>query len=185
MNIQEITKAFNAARMEKKARENAIRDKIEKRELQTERLKKRLEKIEHEARPYWITDIILPITAELEAKHPDMVFEVFGPFGLSCTTSIHAYDRAKYERAQRMHEESKCVTDGYAASDVERGAFRHMISFRPKHDDDDLYVGILDRSKTVHDYAPDTLGAINELQYGTIPIESFEQVETLLFASKE
>lgn len=69
-----------------------IREKIQVREKQIERLKKKMEKREkayyEKDFPNWIETIVKPLMHDLE-KHTGLHGEIYGPFGICCKTSIY------------------------------------------------------------------------------------------------
>lgn len=77
-----------------------IREKIQEREKQIERLKKKLEKRKNSYYEKdfsgWIETIVKPLMRDLE-KHTGLHGEIYGPFGLCCKTTI--YLREDMERS--------------------------------------------------------------------------------------
>jgi hypothetical protein len=181
--IEELTFEYNVAHSTRDRARNELRDKIERHEQQIERLNKRLSRVDKQSVPFWGDAIILPIMDELTARHPDLIFDHFGPFGLGCTMSIHAYDRAEKIAAQTAIEASAYNTpERNAAHDADRSSFRHSISFRPSHGDNGLYVEIVDFAHPSHEFPKGSIGDMSDLGYDNVPIESFEQIEAALFA---
>jgi hypothetical protein len=183
MDIRETTQKYNAEYNNHLAIEEAMREKITKLRSQIERVEKR---IAYLSAPSWVDAIIQPIVDELAAKHPHLLFEKFGPHGLGSTVGVHASDRAKMERAL---EDERVSTDGeqcMTAREAQVNATLYTISFRPTHPKPkEIVVEIVDYSHVDKEYPKGSLGAINGLGYGTIPIENFEQIEAILFSDKE
>lgn len=152
---QIVDLAANAAQYVDAQREATIKratwhTRIEQREKQLARLK--AHPPEHVS---WLDMLIEPIKAGLESHYPDCYFEVYGPFGMSATTSIHGVRR---------------LPDGSGSG----AEFIGSLTFRPA----DLghgAISLVDYSLKVRDYAPGTIGEMNGLNYGVKPLpETFE-----------
>jgi len=76
MNIVELTKLW-------KEKE----DKIKKKKESIERLQKQLKKLE--SKNHWIDTILKPIAQEMSTLLELPTWDILGPFGLNCDTSIH------------------------------------------------------------------------------------------------
>ncbi len=114
------------------------KDRIEK---QIERLNRKLKRLESKY-PYWIEEIVKPIAEKLVKKMSDRYYDILGPFGLTCETSIHFYKKSDKENVK-------------------------SITFRPGNLDNGE-IKIVDNTVNTHRYKCGTIGEINRMNYSTI-----------------
>lgn len=154
----DILERFNEQERELKARRAAIDTKIEEAQNRIQRLEKRREKLHS---PGWVKGIVEPIAAAL-AVRTGLSWEIYGPFGLSCETSIYLRE-----------DMSKSICDQPTRS----------ITLEPHHDGEDFVVRYRTGERS-GEYAPGTLGHINGLDYLTSPLpDTIEEIEKLLVES--
>lgn len=140
---------------------------IRKRDSLRERiieLKSRIEKLDkQEARmpyPHYISYLLKPIGKELLKDLPGYTFDIYGPFGMRHTTSIHFI---KYSKSKK---EGKRVIDE-----------RFSLTFFPGgFNDHKIYVWNGKRTREIKN----TLGDLNNFTMESVPVESFEQLRILL-----
>ena len=153
MKVKEITQnyveKYNACEQKRGEYENKIK-----------RLKIKLEKLGYVS---WINEIIKPIAKLLNEKMPDRYFDILGPFGLSCETSIHFYKNGIEEK--ELFTGDNCKSIHFRPSNLDNGEIR-----------------IVDYTKNTNKYAPGTIGEMNRFNYSTIPVpetidELFEWVK--------
>ncbi len=87
MEYAEILQKYKTKKNAHEAKEKLLDEKIEKAEERLAKLKTQLQK---HNRKYinWVDGIVIPLAKELSKKF-NMDYEIFGPFGLCCETSIY------------------------------------------------------------------------------------------------
>lgn len=142
--------------LKQRQKENEIRTKIEQREKQIERLKKKLDKL-----PFWQDALIKPIAEELIKQYTDRYYEILGPFGLSSETSIHFYRIGVDEK--HKFDGDNCISITFRPGNLEKGELR-----------------LVDHKKNTGEFREGTLGALNGMNYPTIPLSPDTTIEELL-----
>jgi len=149
MKIQTIIKRY----VEKDHACDTERTKINKRIMQRENQIKRLNtKLERLGDVSWIDEIIEPIAKEMVKLMPDRYYDILGPFGITCTTTIHLYKNGTTDK--NRFKRGNCKS----------------ISFRPK----DLSQGeivIVDYTHDTKEFGQGTTGEMNGMNYPTIPMK--------------
>lgn len=112
-----------------------------------------------EDRPCWVDALVHPIRDALGEQFPDWTFEVSGPFGIGCNVHLSA---------QRSDEEAPA---GY-------------LLFRPG-DLDEGEVLVVRYWEDTGEYAPGSLGRMNDLHHPTMPLPSSFDELVALFLRKE
>ena len=161
--IKDIIAMYQVKYADQEGRRKVIRDKIEKKQNQIEKitaqidgLENRLYKIAHVS---WIDEIIEPIAKAMTEQLPDRHYEVLGPFGLCARVSIHFY------------------RDEITGQSRWKGDNTLSITFDPA----DLNAGdiqIVDYETNTGRFAKGTLGEVNGMNYPTIPMP--ETIEGLI-----
>lgn len=100
------------------------------------------------AQPSWLDICIRPIAEEM-ARILDAEVDVLGPFGIGAEVGIHVYPKGTPERD---HFKVKCLGS---------------LAIRPM---DFPMLGLVDYSINTGDFAPNTLGSMNGLNYPVVPI---------------
>lgn len=111
MTIKNIIKNF----VDKFTVYNAEYDRIEK---QIKRLKRKLNKLKY---PSWVDEVVEPIAKEMLKKMPTIphrYYEILGPFGLTCETSIHFY---KITLGQYEDKLATCKSISFRPTDLDNG----------------------------------------------------------------
>ena len=134
---------------------------IERLENQIERLKKKIAK----HRAFWGDYLIKPIAEELLPLLPDYDrFELLGPFGLSCEYSIHFYRRGvtePYKHTEEIDHNIKSLT--FVPGNLDKG---------------EIY--LRDYSVYSGQFSKGTLGEINNMNYGCLPVPEDNTIQWLL-----
>lgn len=129
------------------------RNKIDNRIEQREKQIKRLEKKQHSlSLPSWIEEILEPIAKAMIRKMPDRYYDILGPFGMCCTTSIHFYK------------------SGVGSKQLFDGDNCRSITFRPKNLDVGEVV-LVDYNQDTGRYAKGTMGEVNGMNHPELPIK--------------
>jgi hypothetical protein len=130
---------------------------IERLENQIERLRKKIAK----HRAFWGDYLVKPIAEELLPLLPDYDrFERFGPFGLTCEYSIHFY-RIGSQNPYKCDKDIKSLT--FVPGNFDEGEI-YLRDFS-------VYSGQFNKG---------TLGEINGMNYGCLPIPKENTVQWLL-----
>lgn len=120
-----------------------IQDRIELREKQIKRLKKRREKIKL---PHWVHEIVEPLAQQIAERFPESEYGVGGPYGIGATVRITILEGVK----------SLLVLDIRPGQLSSGGIDKPFVA--------------VDYSNVVNDFPPNSLGRINALQYAEVPI---------------
>lgn len=140
---------------------------IRKRDSLRERiidLKSRIEKLEKQEMrmpyPHYISFLLKPIAKELLKDFSGYTSEIYGPFGMRNTTSIHF---VKYSKSKK---DGKRIIDD-----------RFSLTFSPSsYNDHKIYVWNGKRTGEIKNYSED----LNNFTMESVPVESFEQLKTIL-----
>jgi len=118
-------------------------EKIEAMRLKIERLKARYNKRDDKHR--WIKWIAEPLARELCMRLGRKHWEVLGPFGLSCSTSIWLYDTKEDREALKLDS----------------------LTFRPdlRNEDNPFGIRVVDYTVNTKQYPDNTLGAVNGMNH--------------------
>ena len=87
MEIREIVEQYQAHDREWEQREKELEAKIKQREKSLTNTKKKLDK-HWEKCPHWVDGILEPLAQAMLPHFPGRHYQILGPFGLSCETSI-------------------------------------------------------------------------------------------------
>ncbi len=129
--------------------QSKIESRIAQRKKQIERLEKKLHNVEH---PSWINEIVEPVAKAMIRKMPDRYYDILGPFGMCCTTSIHFYKSGV--GSKQLFEGNNCKS----------------ITFRPKNLDVGEIV-LVDYNQDTGRYAKGTMGEVNGMNHPELPIK--------------
>lgn len=135
-------------------RQDKLRNEVQDCKQIVNDLEKKEERLKY---PHFIEGIIEPIGKEI-SKRKGLTFQVLGPFGLGCETSIH-FTKKNFKGKRKKH----FVCD-------------YSLTFRPVENYDEnnkfkkQFVELVDYSKNTNEYKQDTLGDLNGFNYKTIPL---------------
>lgn len=133
-----------------------IKARIEQREKQIERLKKKLDKL-----PGWTDALLKPIAEELIKQFPDRYYDILGPFGLSSETAIHFYRIGVDEK--HKFDGDNCISITFRPGNLENGELR-----------------LVDHKTNTGEFREGTLGEMNGMNHPTIPLSPDTTIEELL-----
>jgi len=125
---------------------NQIRTKVEKKEVSIERLKKQLDKLNQ--KDSWIKVVLKPIAEELLKILNLPVYDILGPFGLDCVTSIH-FAKDDKDRSDNSKIKSISFVPG------------EYLPFK-------LYVK--DYNTQTHKYPQDSIGQVNDMNHPNVEV---------------
>lgn len=98
MDYKEILENYRVKKTAHEEKEKFLDEKIERTKKRLKKLEAQLEK--HDSKYIgWVDGIVVPLAEEL-AKKFNMTYEIFGPFGLCCETSIYLKE-----------DKNKCITE--------------------------------------------------------------------------
>jgi len=143
MDLNEIHSAFVADMTET----NRIRDRIEMRRKQIERLEKKLHK-----QPFWRDSSVKHIAEALEERYPDRYADVLGPFGLGSEVSIHLYKKGVSK--DKRTEGNNCISITFRPGDLDKGELL-----------------IKDYRQNTGRFAGGTVGEVNGFNFPSIPFD--------------
>lgn len=110
--------------------------------------------------PHFIENLLKPIAEDLQQFFPNRYYEILGPFGLGCETSIHFYkNKAKKAKDNKEY---------HAMWDADKN-FCKSVTFRPL----ELKKGelvIVNYKKNTGEFKKGTIGEINGLNHPTLPM---------------
>lgn len=164
-----IIEEYNRRVRERKAECEAIDQKIEQAERSIENAKKCIERLEKKRDEIffsegWVGGIVDPLAQELAAR-TGLCYEIYGPFGLRCETSIYLRE-----------DMSKRITEQETRS----------IYLVPVHDEDGNYVIHYETGETKDGYQKGSIGYLNGMHRKTAPLpDTIEEIEALLVVSGE
>ena len=161
MELQEIINDYNNTRNKLMVEKATIEEKIAK-------LKQKLEKNE-EKRPYIVQDVLRPLAKRIMARCGFKCFEIYGPFGISCETSVYFANDGKMDNIDICHVETWSLTLQWAFDKV--GNLHHL----------EYWTG-----ETTNDYAKGTIGEMNGLNniYKELPMDVDEIIKLLRHSTK-
>lgn len=142
--------------VEQQRESNRIRARIQQREKQIERLKKKLKNL-----PCWQDALIKPIAEELVKHFPDRQYEILGPFGLSAEVGLHLY-RIGVDKKHKFDGDN-CISITFRPGDLEKGELR-----------------IVDYKKDTGEFRKGTLGEVNGMNHPEIPLSPDTTIQELL-----
>jgi len=161
-----------------------IQDLINKRNVLLDKADKKQEEIDkatklkdrYEERANWIKTLLHPIAkAIIESEGFIPHFQIMGPFGLSCETSIWMW---KSEEDYEAYKDREHPDHDNWAKNVK------SITFNPQgyYDENDKYrmsLAVVNRSEKINDYPEGSLGERNGFNKKKIDIEGWG-LETLI-----
>lgn len=150
--IGEISQPY----VEQRQVEARIRARIEQREKQIERLKKKLGKL-----PFWKEALIKPIAEELIQHFPGRRYEILGPFGLSAEVGVHFYRIGVDEK--HLFDGDNCISISFRPGDLEKGELK-----------------VVDSKTNTGEFREGTIGALNGMNHPEIPLSPDMTIEELL-----
>lgn len=160
MKISEFIKTYRR----KDSRHNKATEKIQNEiNLLEETIAALSEKRRHLKRPFWIEEIILPIAKELTKFFPNREYEIFGPFGLCCETSIHFYKKGVNEK--NKHLRNNCLSITFTPRELMSGS---------------ASLSIRDYSKREEKFAKGTIEDINGMNFVTTEIIDSTDIKELV-----
>lgn len=143
---------------------DAYNQRIDKLRESIAGLKIRIEKLsKQEARtryPHYIIYLLKPIAKELLKDFSGYTAEIYGPFGMRNTTSIHF---VKYSKSKK---DGKRIIDDLFS----------LTFFPGAYNDHKIYVWNGKRTREIKNYSED----LNNFTMESVPVESFEQLKTIL-----
>jgi len=160
MKLQELSNRYLKEHQALDSERTKIEEKIEQREQQIVRLKKKLSKRGYGS--FWGDVLVKPIAEELVKQMPGYHYELLGPFGLSSEFAIHFYKNGVSEKEQ--HEGDNCKSITFIPGDLQKKA--------------DL--GIRNYDEDTGRYAKGTLGEINGMNHPTIELSPDMEIKDLL-----
>lgn len=120
--------------------------KRDKKRKSIERLQKQLHKLDNVS---WINVVIKPIAKELSELLNLPVWEILGPFGLCSEVSIHfCEDEKSLEKVEKIKS----------------------IHFRSHFNEEELRLSVIDYSKNTEEFAENTIGNLNGMNYPSIDV---------------
>lgn len=169
----EIVERFNQLQREEKAildeHESVIneaREKVRAAEEKVRKARARVEKLEKKKNklPWtgWVDGAVEPLAKAL-AERTRLNYGIYGPFGLSCQTSIYL-----------MKEKGVCITKQPTRS----------ITLEPYFENGDLVIRYR-TGETTDEYKSGTIGHLNGMNCVTAPLpDTIEEIELLLRESE-
>lgn len=160
----DIIERFNELRRQENAARAALDQKIRERKAQLERLEKRRKKVPQTS---WVEGIVEPLARTL-ANRTGLSSEIYGPFGLNCTTSIYL-----------RKDMSKSIVEQPTRS----------ITLIPRYGEnlhywDDDFIIYYQTGEKTNRYAPGTIGELNGMNNVAAPLpDTIEEIEKLLIYS--
>lgn len=141
----------------------------EKRQTLENQIAKCQQKLKKLKSPSWINNIIVPLAKEIKNRLGKKAYEIYGPFGCECETSIYFADKGK---------------DG----DIEITKVPTLsLTVRPHWIHDETYSRTIGFELTywtgneTNEYAKGTIGELNGLNYVFAPLpNSIEEIIKLL-----
>lgn len=147
------------------AEDKRLRERIEMRQRQIERLERKLAKAraERPEPPHWIHGLVAPLAKRLAEHLPGYDWEVLGPFGVNSTVSIHFEPSDRRERGEDWAKHLRSIT------------------FRPTHTDAGATrLRLVDYSRNLKLYPEGTMGEMNGCNYPTEPCPDEMTLKQLL-----
>lgn len=158
--MNEIYETYNWYNSQYEAARKRLNELIAKHRRAIERHQKTLEKVERNHKG-WIDQVLTPLANEISERLGGLKYEVYGPFGLSCYTSVHFFPG---EGQNICKDENYCLTV-FPEWDVDTGAFYLRY----------------DTGERTKQYAVGTIGWMNNMNAVTAPLpDSIEEIMTLV-----
>lgn len=160
----EIIRDYNEALKADKAIISEIQQKIRSKREKVERLEKQIEKLEKKSDDIrygrgWVKGIVEPLAEEL-SKRTGLKYEIYGPFGLRCETSIFLRE-----------DMSKSITEQETRS----------IKLTPYTTKDGIESVKYDTGEEQGEYQIGSIGYMNGFNHVSAPIpDTIEEIEKLL-----
>ena len=126
---------------------NRLREKISQIEGELTELNEHLNNLDC---PSWVDELVKPIARMMLTKMPDRIFEILGPFGLNCNTSIH-FTKKGDEEKKFSERNVKSIT--FRPTDLEHGI-----------------ITVVDYSKENNRFDKGTIGEMNKGNFVTLPL---------------
>ena len=151
MQIKSIRERYVLLLSAYETKSDTIQNRIDQLENKLTWNRNRSSKLYLEKHPYWLDEIIDPI-AQLMAKHfPDRTYNILGPFGIDCRTSIHFYKKGIAE--EERFSGDNCLSITFVPGDLHKG---------------DIMVE--DTTTDIGKFAKGTLGEVNGMNHPKIDI---------------
>ena len=83
------------------AENNRLEDKLAKKQLELEKVKEVVARLYE--RSNWVTSILLPLARLIKKERGYYKYEILGPFGLTCETSIWFWKTKDDHQGQNLH----------------------------------------------------------------------------------
>ena len=148
MKIKEIIGGYVERDKKWRAAKDSLDRKIEEREAQLQRLKKR-EVSHYGARESWVDSLVKPIAEEMLPYFPGRYFDFLGPFGLGARTSIHFYKEGVDEKDRFSGR--NCLSITFEPGDLDAGELR-----------------LVDEHTNTGKYRKDTIGEVNGFNHPAV-----------------
>jgi hypothetical protein len=149
--IETILENYTKKEADFRKERERIQTKIGRIEKQVERLNKKLKRA-YDARTSWVDEIIKPIAVLLAPFFPERRWEIYGPFGLVCSVSIHFYKNGVSE--DKKFDGKNCLS----------------ITFRPGN----LQLGellVVDYRKNLKEYPKGSIGEMNGMNHPAVEMK--------------
>lgn len=162
-----IIEEYNRRQRDRRAECDAIDTRIGKAREEIERAKRRIERLEKKRNEVffaenWVEGIVDPLAQEL-ATRTGLCYEIYGPFGLRCETSIYL-----------RKDMSKKITEQETRS----------ITLTPGDDGNGNRTVFYDTGETDGSYQKGSIGHLNGMHHKTAPLpDTIEEIEALLVTS--
>lgn len=160
----DIIEKYNEDLKADRAKMQEISEKIISKKAKAERLKKQIEKLEKQKDDIffgrnWVKGIVEPL-AEVLAERSGLKYEIYGPFGIRCSTSI-------YLRADM----SRSITEQETRS----------ITLTPATSEDGTEYCNYDTGEKIDSYEAGSIGWLNGFNNKSAPLpDTLEEIEKLL-----
>ncbi len=155
--MQELYNHFRDLLIEAQAKTDSAHELVVKKNKTIERLEAQIEKLENNSYyyPSWVKEVLIPL-AEKITEQIGLPYEVYGPFGLACETSL-------YFRADM----SKSICEQPT---------KH-ITVLPEFGDNRTFYLLYYTGERVNEYAEGSIGDLNGFNYRRAPLpDDFETI---------
>ena len=141
----------------------------EKRQKLEDKIAKDQERLKKLKMPSWVNDIIVPLAEEIKSRLDKKAYEIYGPFGCECETSIYFSDYGKDGNIE--------ITKVPTLS----------LTVRPQWKHNDIYTRTTEFKLTywtgdkTNEYAKGTIGELNGLNnvFAPLPTDIDEIIKLL------